>query len=135
HPKYHREGLFQDGISADNSYGKGKSPTFENCGCEGGLTYKITGRHLLDSNASHMTKAPTLRNVFPNARLSNAITNGITSEAVSSVDASYIIRTPRFKGRLSGFYSKIQDATEIGFFYTEGLGLLGEDNGNQFVAE
>jgi len=136
HSRYQREGLFQNGIYADNSYGKGKSITFENFGFKGGLTYKITGRHLLDFNALHMTKAPTLRNTFPNARLSNAITNGITSETISSVDASYIIRAPRFKGRLSGFYSKIQDATEIGFFFTEGLGLLGEgSDGNQFVAE
>lgn len=136
HSRYQREGLFQNGIYADNSYGKGDKIIFENFGFKGGLTYKLTGRHLLDFNAMHMTKAPTLRNTFPNARLSNTITNGITSETISSADASYIIRAPRFKGRLSGFYSKIQDATEIGFFFTEGLGLLGEgSDGNQFVAE
>ncbi len=136
HSRYQREGLFQNGIYAGNSYGKGDKIIFENFGFKGGMTYKLTGRHLFDFNALHMTKAPTLRNTFPNARLSNAITNGITSETISSVDASYIVRAPRFKGRLSGFYSKIQDATEIGFFFTEGLGLLGEgSDGNQFVAE
>lgn len=136
HSQYQREGLYQNGIYPETSFGKGKKATFENFGFKGGLTYKLTGRHLFDFNALHMTKAPTLRNTFPNARLNNGITDGLVSETISSFDASYIIRAPRFKSRLTGYYSKIQDATEIGFFFAEGLGVIGSGNdGNQFVAE
>jgi len=136
HTSYQREGLYQNGIYADNSYGKSERMIFESFGFKGGLTYKLTGRHLFETNAIHMTKAPTLRNTFTNARLNNTITNGLSQETISSVDASYLLRTPRIKARLSGFYSKIQDVTEISFMFTEGLGFLGEGtDGNQFVAE
>lgn len=136
HSQYQREGLYQNGIYPDNSYGKGERVTFESFGFKGGVTYKMTGRHLFDFNALHMTKAPTLRNTFPNARLNNSITDGLSMETISSVDASYLLRTPRVKGRVSGFYSKIQDVTEIGFFFAEGLGVIGSGtDGNQFVAE
>jgi hypothetical protein len=106
--EYQREGIYRNGIYADNSFGKSDRIVFENFGFKGGLTYKLTGRHLLDFNGLYMTKAPTLRNSFSNARLNNVITPDITSESIVSADGSYIIRAPKFKGRLTGFYSKIQ---------------------------
>ncbi|MFY0482312.1 carboxypeptidase regulatory-like domain-containing protein [Flavobacterium sp. PLA-1-15] len=138
---YQREGLYQNGIYPTNSLGKSDKAKFENFGFKGGLTYKITGRHFLDFNALYMNSAPTMRNTFPNARLNNNIVADIKSETVQSFDASYIIRMPKLKARLTGFYSKIQNATDIGFFYSEGVGVLDESgellggSGNAFVAE
>ncbi len=133
--EYQREGLYRNGIYADNSYGKGESVTFENFGFKGGITYKLNGRNYLDFNGLYQTKAPSLRNSFSNARMNNVITPDLTSEKITSADASYILRAPKFKARLTGFYSKIQDATEISFFYGEGIG--GDDGGDEdtFVSE
>lgn len=133
--EYQREGLYRNGIYADNSYGKGESITFENFGFKAGLTYKLNGRNYFDFNGLYQTKAPSLRNSFSNARLNNIITPGLKSESVTSADASYILRAPKFKARLTGFYSKIQDATEISFFYGEGIGS--DDGGDEdtFVSE
>jgi hypothetical protein len=132
--EYQREGLYRNGVYADNSYGKGNRITFENFGFKGGLTYKLTGRHLFDFNGLYLTKAPTLRNTFSNARLNNLITPDITSESIFSADGSYIIRAPKFKGRLTAFYSKIKDATEISFFYAESIGDA-EGEEDSFVSE
>ena len=138
---YQREGLYQNGIYPTNSFGNSKKVNFENFGFKGGLTYKITGRHYLDFNALYMTNAPTMRNTFPNVRLSNAVVADIKSESMQSADISYIIRTPKLKAKITGFYSKIQNATDIGFFYSEGVGILDESgallggSGNAFVAE
>ena len=132
--EYQREGIYRNGIYADNSFGKSDRIVFENFGFKGGLTYKLTGRHLFDFNGLYMTKAPTLRNSFSNARLNNVITPDITSESVVSADGSYIIRAPKFKGRLTGFYSKIQNATEISFFYAENIGDT-EGDEDSFVSE
>ena len=134
--EYQREGLYRNGIYADNSFGKGKSVTFENFGFKGGITYKLNGRNYLDFNGLYQTKAPSLRNTFSNARMNNVITPDLQSESVTSADASYILRAPKFKARLTGFYSKINDATEISFFYGEGIGG-GEDGGDEdtFVSE
>ncbi len=133
--EYQREGLYRNGIYADNSFGKGKSITFENFGFKGGLTYKLNGKNYFDFNGLYQTKAPSLRNAFSNARLNNVITPDLQSENIASADASYILRAPKFKARLTGFYTKIQDATEISFFYGEGIGS--DDGGDEdtFVSE
>jgi hypothetical protein len=135
---YQREGLYRNGIYANNSYGKSERKTFENFGFKGGLTYKITGQHLLDFNGAYLTKAPGMRNVFSNARLNNNITPDINSERIASVDASYIIRMPKLKMRLTGFFSKIQNATELSFFFGEGLfdeDAVGDGNEDSFISE
>jgi hypothetical protein len=121
---YQREGLYQNGIYPTNSLGKSAKADFENFGFKGGLTYKITGRHFLDFNALYMTNAPTMRNTFPIVRLNNAIVADLESESIQSMDASYIIRMPKLKAKITGFYSKVQNATDIGFFYSEGVGVV-----------
>lgn len=132
---YQREGLYKNGIYANNSFGKSEKIDFNNYGLKGGLTYKLTGRHLLSVNGIYMTKAPTLRNTFPNARLNNTIVNGIDSENITSVDASYIIRAPKLKTRLTGFYSTIDNATETSFFFAEGVTEGSGSDANAFIAE
>ncbi|MXN92551.1 TonB-dependent receptor [Flavobacterium sp. Sd200] len=130
---YQREGLYRNGLYANNSYGKGEKITFDNYGAKGGITYKLDGRNSIVFNGVHMTKAPTLRNTFPNARLNNNVVNGLTSETINSGDISYVIRTPKLKGRITGFYSTIEDATETSFFYGEGI--FEGDDADAFVAE
>jgi len=133
--QYQREGIYKNGIYANNSFGKSNTINFENFGFKGGLTYKLSGRNYFDMNAMYQTKAPNLRNSFSNARLNNVITPDLKSERITSADASYIIRAPKLKARITGFYSKIQDATEISFFYGEGIGS--DDGGDEdtFVSE
>ena len=136
--EYQREGLYRNGIYANNSFGKSDKVIFENFGFKGGLTYKLSGRQMLDFNGVYMTKAPNLRNSFSNARLNNNITPDLRSEAIMSADASYIIKAPKFKARLTGFFSKVKDATEISFFYGEGLFDAGEDGDtdtDSFISE
>ncbi len=126
---YQRDGLYKNGLYATNSYGKSENVHFENFGFKGGLTYKITGRQFLTFNGAHMTKAPSMRNTFNNARLNNNIVGNLQSESVSSLDASYIINAPKFKMRLTGYMSKSKNATNNTFFYAEGA-FEEDDNGN-----
>ncbi len=134
--QYQREGLYRNGIYANTSFGKGSKQNFENFGFKGGLTFKITGQHLLDFNGVYMTKAPNMRNTFANARINNNITPELNSETIASLDASYVVRTPKFKARVTGFASKVQNATEISFFYAEGIGedVDGNDQ-DSFISE
>lgn len=117
---YQRNGLYQNGYFEDNSFGKSEKVDFSNVGIKAGATYKITGKHLIDFNAVYMTKAPSIRNTFENARQNNELINDLNSEVITSVDASYIFRSPIVKARLTGFYSTFEDGTDIGFYYTEG---------------
>ena len=133
--QYEREGLYRNGIYANTSYGKSGKQIFENFGFKGGFTYKITGQHLLDFNGAYMTKAPNMRNTFANARINNNITPDLESEQITSLDASYIMRTPKFKARLTGFASKVQNATEISFYYAEGIGDDDDGDVDSFISE
>jgi len=131
---YQRSGLFENGyFPGERSFGDSEKVDFTTYGVKGGATYKITGRHLIDLNAGFFTKAPTMRNTFANARQNNDIVEGITEEKVQSIDLSYIYRSPIVKARLTGYYSNFQDATDIGFFFTQNA--LGTDDNNAFVQE
>ena len=133
---YQREGLYKNGIYPNTSLGKSEVIDFDNFGFKGGLTYKISGRQFITLNSLYMSKAPSMRNVFFNARLSNTPVRNLKSETVSNLDMSYIVKTPTFKARLTGFYAHIQDATETSFFFAEGaLEDLDNDGGDAFVAE
>lgn len=138
--EYQREGLYRNGYYPNNSFGKSNSITFENFGFKGGITYKITGQHYLTGNAVYMTKAPSMRNVFPNARINNNTVEDIDSENITSADLSYVIRAPKFKARLTGYFSKIKNATETSFFFADGVSFDDgdpntEDATSNFVAE
>lgn len=136
--EYQREGNYRNGIYANNSFGRSAKLNFENFGFKGGLTYKINGRQFIDFNGVYMTKAPNLRNSFSNARLNNNITPDLNSESIFGSDISYIIKAPKFKARVTGFYNKIFNATQISFFYGEGIFDAGEDGDTEtdsFISE
>jgi hypothetical protein len=133
HSDYQRDGLYKNGLYANNSLGKSEKVSFENYGVKAGLNYKLDGRNMLVLNAVHMTMAPTLRNTFPNARLNNIVVDDLQSEVINSADLSYVIRAPRLKARLTGYYSTIENAVETSFFYGEGV--FDGNDADAFVAE
>ncbi|MEZ4818026.1 MAG: carboxypeptidase-like regulatory domain-containing protein [Flavobacteriaceae bacterium] len=118
---YQRTGIFQNGYfqEGNRSLGDSEKLSFTNFGVKGGLTYKVTGRHLIDLNGGYFTKAPTLRNSFANARQNNDVIDNLTEEKVQSADLSYIYRSPIVKARATAYYAGFQDATEINFFFTQ----------------
>ena len=52
-----------------------------------------------------------------------------------SVDGSYIYRSPIIKARLTGYYTKIQDASEVNFYYADGVSGIGRNLSTAFVQE
>ena len=118
---YQREGLYKNGIYASNSFGKSNKVAFENFGFKAGLNLKISGKQLVTFNAAHLTKAPSLRNTFVNSRVNNSIVDGLESENNSSLDASYVYRSPKLKARLTAYYALLKNATQISFYYAEGI--------------
>ena len=140
---YQRNGVFDNEANAGNSSGEGDEISFDGYGIKVGLTYKFSGKHILDFNSAYIQKAPSIRNTFTNSRVNHNIVgtdaNGlinntpISEEKVMSFDANYIFRTPIFTGRLTGFYSEVKDANEISFYYADGLVGFSEDS--EFVQE
>ncbi len=136
--EYQREGLYQSETYADNSYGKGRKLSFTGLGAKGGFTYKFSGKHIFNVNAGYLTKAPTIRNTFTNSRENHAIVGDqsgidITEEKITSFDANYVFRSSTVKARLTGYYTQMQDANEISFYFADGIS--GVDQGTAFVQE
>ncbi|WP_369048465.1 carboxypeptidase-like regulatory domain-containing protein [Tenacibaculum sp. UWU-22] len=119
---YEREGLYKNGGFESNSLGKSPKQTFTNFGAKAGTTYKITGRHLLDFNIAYLTKAPSLQNTFSNSRENNDVVTNLSNEKLMTFDGSYILRSPILQAKLTGYFTKIQDATEISFYFADGVG-------------
>jgi len=133
---YQREGFFENGYFPNapgviGSFGNSEKIDFTNLGVKGGLTYKITGKHLIDVNGSYFTKAPGIRTSFANPRQNNLIVRDLESETVQAVDASYIFRLPSLKARLTAYYSNFINGSSVNFFFSEaGAGLLQENMTN-----
>ncbi|GAA4127705.1 carboxypeptidase-like regulatory domain-containing protein [Flavobacterium chungbukense] len=134
---YQREGLYQNGLYSTTSLGKSDKVNFENFGFKGGFTYKISGKQLLFFNASHLTRAPSLRNIFSNSRLNNSIVDGIESENISTAEANYVYRSPKLKLRFTAYYTLIKNTSKSSFFYAEGIfdNGAGYDATDAFVSQ
>ncbi|WP_278034526.1 TonB-dependent receptor [Flavobacterium nitratireducens] len=134
---YQREGWYKNGIYPTTSFGKSQKLNFENYGFKGGVLFKIAGNQLFNCNAAHLTRPPNLRNSFSNARLNNSVVDGLESETLNSIDATYIFRTPKIKTRLTAYYATINNTTKVSFFYAEGIfdNEAGYTNTNAFVSQ
>ncbi len=139
--RYEREGLYRNPVYMNNSYGKSGAIDFNNFGFKGGATYHITGRHALNMNVAYYNQAPTIRNTYSNIRVNNLVTKDLTNEDVFSIDASYIVRTPKLKAKVSGYLSEIKNGTQINFYYADGVGIVDANGdylsstGGAFVSE
>jgi len=118
---YQRDGLFQNGTYASNSFGKGEKQSFSDFSTKGGLTYKLTGRHLININGAYVSNAPTIRTSFSNSRVNNSITPNLNSEKIVTGDINYIFRSPKLQSRITAYYTKFRDGIETSFFFAEGL--------------
>lgn len=128
---YQRDGLYKNGYYPDNSFGKSEKKSFDNFGFKGGVTYKLSGQHYFDFNGVYMSKAPNSKDIFPNARISNSITDNITNEIIRSVDISYILRMSTLKARFTAYFNEAENTTDITFYYADNIsGANGE-----FVSE
>jgi hypothetical protein len=117
-----RKGLYKNGRFENSSFGESKKLNFTTYGVKAGATYKINGRNLINANVAYLTQAPIIRNSFSNSRENNNIVDNLQSEKVFSTDASYIFRGLIITSRLTGYYTSIKDATEISFYFADGVG-------------
>lgn len=116
---YQRTGKFQNERFLDNSLGASRNITFSNLGVKVGLTHAITGRHWVTMQGAFIKRAPLLQNVFVNPRESNAIVPNLNTEIVSTLDVNYFLRLPNLTGRITGYYTRFQNLTDINFFFVD----------------
>lgn len=116
---FQREGLYQNGLFQDDSYGKSDQFKFLTYDVKAGLTYKIDGRNYLFVSGGALTMSPTFSNTFYSPRTRNATIPNPTLEKIYTLEGGYIINTPFINGRLTAFTTEFKDATNVLRYYHE----------------
>jgi hypothetical protein len=116
---FQRDGLYKDGLFPNDSYGKSSNYNFLTYGAKGGMTYKIDGRNYLYANLGLSTSAPSFDNTFFSPRTRNSAIDDPTTQMQKTAEVGYLLHSPRFTGRLSGFVTDITGTTDIKRFYDE----------------
>lgn len=104
-----REGKMRNGRYPNSSFGRGEVHRFVDYGLKVGATYKFTGRHLLSTNLSYQTVAPPVEQLYISPRITDSTPERLQSAGVFTADLGYTFSTPSISGRLSGFYTYIND--------------------------
>ncbi|MFZ9388065.1 MAG: TonB-dependent receptor [Chitinophagaceae bacterium] len=115
--EFHRDGRVRNGLFPDDSKGEGVRNEFTNYAAKGGITYKIDGRNYVFARASYQTRAPYFENVYVSPRTRNAQQANVTSETIETAEAGYVMNAPKFKIRLSGYYTRFKDGMDVMSFY------------------
>lgn len=115
--RFYRKGNVRNGLFPTDSYGKGEVNDFLNYGGKGGITYKINGRNYIFVNASYQNRAPYFENVYISPRTRNAQQGDIKSETIQTGEAGYVLNAPKFKVRLTGYYTHFADGMDVMSFY------------------
>lgn len=115
--EFYREGHIRNGLFPNDSKGEGIRNKFTNYGGKGGVTYKIDGRNYVFANASYQTRSPYFENVYVSPRTRNAQQANLTSETIQTAEAGYVMNAPKFKIRLSGYYTRFEDGMDVMSFY------------------
>jgi hypothetical protein len=68
-------------------------------------------------NAMYNTNPPLLKNSFQSPRTRNTITPNLSEENILSADLSYVLRAPFVTGRITGYYTRFLNQTEVTSFY------------------
>lgn len=118
---FYRQGYMMNGLYMDSSYGKSDNNTFLGVGGKIGGLYKITGRHFVDIKATYYNRAPNSRNAYLSPRIKDETIANLYNEKIYGIEASYIIRYPKFSGRVTGYYTQFQDQTDLMSFYHDDL--------------
>ncbi|UMQ40315.1 TonB-dependent receptor [Chryseobacterium sp. Y16C] len=117
----YRDGHYRSGLVRFKDNSKGKSAVYDalDAGIKGKITYKLNGKNFIVYNGAFFSLAPTLNEIFINPRMADNVTPGVNNQMINSNDLSYIMRGQILKLRLSGYYTTINNATEISRYYAD----------------
>lgn len=119
--EFWRTGNNRNGKFPENSFGDSPKNQFLDYAIKGGVTYKITGRHIILLNTALLTKAPNFRDAFISPRTRDHVVDGLQSERIATADLSYLLRGTVIQARLTGFYTDFRDQTYNRSFYHDEL--------------
>lgn len=102
-----------------SSKGKSDVSRFFTYSAKIGAAYNFTGGHRIAFNAGYFNDAPTFSQAFVSPRTRNTIIPDLTTYKTVSADLSYMLNTNGYSLRVTGFWTKIMDQTDVMSFYDD----------------
>lgn len=122
----YREGEFANGSAPLQSEGKGEEYDFIDYNVKGGAAFNINTMHKVSIAGMYRRDAPSLQNLFINARegdnprtfeVNDIVTFGdeiieTKQSNTISIEANYDVELPFFRAKVAGYFTDVTDATE-----------------------
>ena len=112
-----RHGNMQNGRAPQNSYGDGKSHTFNTGAFKAGATYKLDGRNYFTAHFAIGNRAPLANDAYVSPRTKDTPMGDLKTEKYISADLSYTWNYRRFRGSITGFFTHTWDGMKRTGFY------------------
>lgn len=115
-------GLLVDLTNLSNgqtSYGKSEKTKFLTYAAKASVAYDLFGNSRVSANVGFFNDAPTFNNSFISPRTRNTIVGNLTTQKTLSADVNYQIASEWVSARVTGFYTKIMDQTDVMSFYDD----------------
>jgi hypothetical protein len=117
-----RDGKYKSGLYPNNSFGKSENINFNTYRTKAGITFKIDGRNYIYANGAVGTRAPFAEDVFISGRTRNQTIERPSVERIRSAEVGYLLRSPNFKTRVSGYVTEVKDASDIRRYFHDDNG-------------
>ncbi len=104
---------------AVTSKGKSEAADFFTYSAKLGLQYQFTGGHRVFANAGYFNDAPTFNQSFLSPRTRNSLVPNLETIKTMSADINYQYSNNGYNVRLTGFWTKIADQTDMMSFYDD----------------
>ncbi len=114
-----RTGNYRSGLYPNNSFGESEQLNFNTNRSKAGVTYKINGRNYVYANGAVGTKAPFADDMFVSNRTRNQIVENPRVERIRSAEVGYLLRSPNFKTRITGYVTETKDGVDIKRYFND----------------
>ncbi|MEZ4964039.1 MAG: carboxypeptidase-like regulatory domain-containing protein [Saprospiraceae bacterium] len=119
-----RTGNMQNGRFPNRSLGESEKVSFSTYGVKGGVTWKMNGRNYLYANGYYGTRAPLFRNSFVAPRTRDLVVPNLEVSNIQSVEGGYMLRSPNYKARITGYLTDFSNETENIFVSAWSVGRI-----------
>lgn len=101
------------------SLGESDKSDFFTYGFKAGANYVMDGKMRFYGNVGYFEDAPTFNQAFVSPRTRNSLVPNLTTTKTFSADLNYQLSYNGYNVRLTGFYTRINDQTDVMSFYDD----------------
>ncbi|MBO4466253.1 MAG: carboxypeptidase regulatory-like domain-containing protein [Bacteroidales bacterium] len=105
--------------NGQTSYGASDVAKFFTYAAKASVAYDLFGNSRVSANLGFFNDAPTFNNSFISPRTRNTIVDNLTTQKTFSADLNYQIASEAISARVTAFYTKIMDQTDVMSFYDD----------------